>query len=553
MSPCLPVYLSTCLPVYLSPCLPVSLSLLPSHVTIGVMKQTVQPSSPSLGTPAATPAVEGAPTPRQTGRRLLVNTSALAGSSVWRIVTSFVLQLVIARQLGVVGLGQYTIALAYLNVCQILTELGLPALLVRDLAQMPWLRRHYFRLALTVQLVAGLLVWGLLVLVTSLLPFSSAAQSMLWIVGASLPFYAVTSVTQTLFQASEQMETVMGIELLINTLILFGSIGAILLGGTTQHLAAVLVVTQMVSAGVGLLLLGRSPIFAEPQERVHWQWSWLWRRAGPFYSLSLADVLLQRTDIMLLSIVAGETVTGMYGAAYNLVRVGLKLVQNFWAALYPTLSRLYRQTPQHYTRLSNFSLRYGLLALLAAAAMGAGLTPDLLHLIYGADYREASVVLAILLWSAPLYLLENYTQMLLMVEQRPFQSLLVTGLHLFVLLCLIPLLTPGLGAPGAAWAVLAAGGAGALMSFYLLHRAAMPHTIAKPYTMLALAAGSFLLSLYLPLAWPWRLLIGGALYGAVAWWAQLIDPQDWQLVRRILGKGDATAPTLDNEAGNLVK
>jgi len=494
------------------------------------MKQTVQPSTPTLIAQAAT----SSPTARQTGRRLLVNTSALAGSSVWRIVTSFVLQLVIARQLGVVGLGQYTIALAYLNVCQILTELGLPALLVRDLAQMPWLRRHYFRLALTMQLVAALVVWGLLVLVTTLPPFSPEAQRMLWIVGASLPFYAITAATQTLFQASERMETVMGIELSINTLILVGSVGVILWGGNTQHLAAVLVATQMISAALGLLLLRRSTIFAGPQEPVHWQWSWLWRRAGPFYSLSLADVLLQRTDIMLLSIVAGETVTGLYGAAYNLVRVGLKLVQNFWAALYPTLSRLHRQAPQHYTRLCNFSLRYGLLALLATAAIGAGLTPDLLHLIYGAGYHEATFVLEILLWSAPLYLIENYTQMLLMVEQRPLRSLLVTGLHLLMLLCLMPLLTPLLGAPGAAWAVLAAGGGGAMMSFYLLHRAAMPHTIASPYTMIALAGGSFLISLYLPLAWPWRVLIGGALYGAVVWWAQLVAPQDWQLVRRVL-------------------
>jgi O-antigen/teichoic acid export membrane protein len=517
------------------------------------MKQSVQPSTPSLVAQVATLSTTQSPTPRQTGRRLLVNTSALAGSSVWRIVTSFILQLVIARQLGVVGLGQYTIALAYLNVCQILSELGLPALLVRDLAQMPWLRRHYFRLALSVQLVAAVVVWGLLVLVTTLLPFSLEAERMLWIVGASLPFYAVTSVTQTLFQASERMETVMGIELAINTLILVGSVGVIVLGGTTQQLAVVLVVTQMISAALGLWLLRRSAIFAEPQEPVHWQWSWLWRRAGPFYSLSLADVLLQRTDIMLLSIVAGETVTGIYGAAYNLVRVGLKLVQNFWAALYPTLSRLHRQAPQHYTRLCNFSLRYGLLALLAAAAIGAGLTPDLLHLIYGAGYHEAIFVLEILLWSAPLYLIENYTQTLLMVERRPLQSLLVTGLHLLVLIALIPLLTPLLGAPGAAWAVLAASGAGALMSFQLLRRGSLPHTIAHPYTMIALAGGSFLLSLYLPLAWPWRLLIGGSLYGAVVWWAQLVDPQDWQLVRRILRKGESEATALDNGAGNLVK
>lgn len=497
------------------------------------MKQPVQPPPTSFihAPPVATPPT---PTTQQTGRRILVNTSALAGSSVWRIITSFALQLIIARQLGVLGLGQYTIALAYLNVCQILTELGLPALLVRDLAQMPWLRRSYFRIALSIQIAAGLAVWGGLILATMFLPFADSSRTMLWIVGASLPFYAITSVTQTLFQAGERMELVMGIELLINTLILLFSIAVVWLGGTTIHLAAVLVATQLISALLGVLLLRRSQLFALPQEPLIWQWSLLWQRAGPFYGLALADVLLQRADIMLLSIVGGEVITGIYGAAYNLVRVGLKLVQNFWAALYPTLSRLQRQAPQQYTRLCNFSLRYGLLCLLAAAAIGTGVTADILNLIYGADYGESAFVLEILLWSAPLYLLENYTQTLLMVEQRPFQSLLVTGLHLVTLVTLVPIFTPTLGAPGAAWAALLAGCIGALVSFRLLHRWQMPRTVARPYVMAGLAASSYLLSLLLPVGWLWRLLLCTLVYVIVAWRTGLIAQHDWQLVRRVV-------------------
>lgn len=516
------------------------------------MKQTVQPPTTSFTaqSPALSPPTTS-PTPQQTGRRILVNTSALAGSSLWRIVTSFALQLVIARQLGVLGLGQYTIALAYLNVCQVLTELGLPALLVRDLAQMPWLRRSYFRLALGIQTAAGLLIWGGLILITTLLPFSPAARTILWIVGASLPFYAITAATQTLFQAGERMELVMGVELLINTLILLLSVAAILVGGTTQHLAAVLVVTQMLSAALGLILLRRSSLLALPQEPLHWQWSMLWRRAGPFYGLALADVLLQRMDIVLLSIIGGEAVTGIYSAAYNLVRVGLKLVQNFWAALYPTLSRLHRQAPQHYTRLCNFSVRYGLLCLLAAAAIGTGITQDVLRLIYGGGYHEAALVLEILLWTAPLYLIENYTQTLFMVEQRPFHSLRITGLHLVTLVSLMPLLIPALAAPGAAWAALLASGMGALVSFQLLYRWQMPHTVAHPYVMILLTIGSYLLSLLLPMSWPWRLLLGMLLYLIVAWRSGLIAHDDWQLVRKVLlNRGDSSSDhDSDNDGG----
>ena len=95
----------------------------------------------------------------QTGRRVLVNTGALASSSLWRIAISFVLQILIARTLGISQLGQYISTLAFLNVAQIVSELGLPNLLVRDLAQLPHQRRAHFLAALRMQLASALLTW----------------------------------------------------------------------------------------------------------------------------------------------------------------------------------------------------------------------------------------------------------------------------------------------------------------------------------------------------------------------------------------------------------
>lgn len=489
-------------------------------------------------------------TTRQTGRRILINTGALAGSSLWRIAISFTLQLLIARQLGTVSLGQYTIALAYLNVCQIISELGLPALLVRDLAQQPQLRRSYFRWALRLQVGAALLTWCGLIGVTILLPLSPATQQLLWIVGASLPFYAITSICQTLFQSGERMEYVMGIELFINSLILVISLIVIVNGGSIWQLIGVLVVTQLVSALTSLLLLWQSQLIAGEQENRPWQWSQLGRRAGPFFSLALADVLLQRADIMLLSIFGGETIAGIYSAAYNLLRVALKLIQNFWAALYPTLSRLYYQQPGQYRRLAQFSLHYGLIALLAMAAIGQGITTDLVLLIYGAAYASSGPVLQVLLWIAPFYLLENYTQTLLMVERRPLQSLWITGLHLVALFCLLPLLLaeqfiffqsfPFLptdrpnGALLAAIAALIAGSIGVLSSIRLLHGFTLPGRLRQPWKLLLLTLLILSVSTYFPTAWLGRFGASTILFLLFVWFGGLISAEDGQLLRRTL-------------------
>ena len=75
-----------------------------------------------------------------------------------------------------------------------------------------------------------------------------ATRVALWLVGASLPFFAVTSVSETLFQTAERMELLMGVEVLINFLIITISILILWLDGNVVQLVGVIVFTQIISA-----------------------------------------------------------------------------------------------------------------------------------------------------------------------------------------------------------------------------------------------------------------------------------------------------------------
>ena len=452
------------------------------------------------------PVDDAAPAQGQTGRRVLINTGALAGSSVWRIGTSFILQLFIARQLGIVGMGHYTVALAYLNVCQVLSELGLQTLLVRDLAQRPARRRGYFFASLGLQLGASLLIWGALIGITRLLPFAEETRVALLLVGASLPFYAVTSAIQTIFQAGEQMELVMGVEMFINTLIVVLSLTLLWMGYGLRELVAVLVVTQAVSALLCWLFLRRTTLLAAPQESMRGEWFSLPKRAAPFYALALADVLLHRIDILLLGILAGELITGIYSAAYNVVRVLMKVIQSYWKALYPTLSRLLKQHYTRYDQLCALSQRYGFFAMLLGT-LAAGTIAEQLMNIYGKESAGAAPVFSILIWLSPIFLLESYAILVLMVEGKPLQSLWTTAAHLLAISILLPLFTLQFRAVGAAWAALIATGTGATVGLILLRKFALPLEIRKIILLIAAALLTLLSMLVLQWFWaiPWLL------------------------------------------------
>lgn len=475
-----------------------------------------------------------APAARQTGRRVLVNTGALTSASLYRIGMSFVLQLLIARRLGVDGLGHYTIAMAYLNVSQVISELGLPALLVRDLAQAPTHRRSYFRAQLGIETLAAVLTWGGLVLLSLVLPYNETTRIGLWLVGASLPLFAISSVAQTLFQAGERMELVMWIELLVNTLILGFSIVVLWRMPDELALIAVIVVAQAIASAVCVLLVWRSRLLRGEQEVVPVNYPQLLRQATPFFGMSMGDVLLQRLDILLLSIVAGPTVTGVYSAAYNVVRVLMKLVQSFWRALYPTLSRLHAQSEAQYQRLARLSLRYGLVMLLPMATVGAVVAGGALNLIFGGDYAASAEVFQILIWAAPLFLLENYATTLLMVERHLRASLLVLALHVGATIVLLPPLTQLTGADGAAWAVVGAGAIGALFGIWTLRRLGLPLQVTRFWGMALAALLAGAVAMFLPAAWYLQALVGGVVYAVVCWLTGVLSMSDLNTLRSTL-------------------
>lgn len=416
--------------------------------------------------------------PTSLGRRLLVNTGALASANLWRIVVSFLVQILVERFLGLEALGQYTLAMAYLNISQVLCEMGLPLWSVRELAQAPHLRQAYFRRTVILQVTAALLLWALLVGLVALLPYAPETRRAIFWVGASLPLFAITSATATIYQAAERLELVFVVETFTNLLILLLSVWLLWQGHGVADLLLVVVAAQGVGMVVGLGLLVASRLMAAPQQTAALPWRTMASGASAFFGLSLTDVLLQRLDILLLSFFADARLLGAYSAAYNLVRVAIKLLQSIWRGVYPTLARLYPTGPEQAALLARRLTTSMLVLCTTGALLVAVLATPIVRLIYGASNdalgmaadQAAAQALAWLIWQAPLFFLELYGTTWLLVVGRARAALGVAGLHLLLLALLLPLGAWLLGVTGAAWGAIAAQAAGSLAALYLVRK-----------------------------------------------------------------------------------
>lgn len=467
--------------------------------------------------------------PVNTGRRVMINTSSLASANLFRIGLSFVLQLMVARTLGVAGLGQYATLLAILHVCQVICEFGLPGLLARDLAQRPSQRRAVYRMALLVQICLALVIWIALSVLILLLP--PAERAPLWLAGMSLPFYAVMSASEALFEACERMELELAVEFSTNLVLFVVCVLVLLRGGQVIDLMAAGIVVQALSALISVSIVAWARLLAQPQDRSDLDAFSLLRRSRPFFGLALIDVLQQRGDLLLLGLFASPALTGSYVAANSVVRVMVKLVQSFWRALYPTLSRLYALQQEQFVVLYSVALRFGWTGACLAAGLGSGLAQNVILLLFGASFVDAVSVFAVLVWSAPLYLIESFAITLLFIQRRPRQSLSVGLAHLLAVAICLPIGTLLAEADGAAAASVLAGVVGALVGLRLL-QPLLSRALIRTLLLAFLAACAVSL-----VAWWLResallaLLVASGCYLLLAWEAGTITRTDVALLR----------------------
>lgn len=449
------------------------------------------------------------PAPR-TGSRVVVNTASLASASLWRIGVAFVIQVAIARQLGAAALGDYAVVLAWLYVAQVALEAGLPAHTVRHLAGHVERRRAAHGQIQRIQLVLSVVAFAALVVGAYLIPALRPRAALFAIAGLSLPFYALLSAAGTIFEASERMDRVFLVDGLTNAILLAATLAVLRAGGGIPATLAALTAVQVLSALLATWVLRRSRLLAvtevpeAPPSVPQPSWQTTLREARPFFNLSLADVLQQRADLLLLSAIASPQTIGLYAAANSLVRVLIKVVQAYWRALYPTLSRLRDAQAAAYHTLSDMAQRFVLAMTLPAAAIGATVAAGIVALVFGPGYTEADRALALLLPAASFYAWELRGVTALLADHRPRPALWIAMAHLVATFALIPPLTAFAGASGAGLAATLAAAAGALFATILSRStSAAPPDRRLLWVLLAALAGGALALLFQRIGLPW--------------------------------------------------
>ena len=445
---------------------------------------------------------------------------------------------VLLRYLGVSDYGRYASVFALVTIVGGVTEAGTANVGVRELAVLP--RREHeallaelqgVRLALT---AAGVLL-ALVFVVVAGYPAVMVEGAALAGLGLLLTVFAVTLWVP--LQASLELARVAGLELLRQLLTVLALLAAVAAGAGLAVLLGVQIPVALVLVGVSLVV-ARAPVRALWPAIHPRRWRRLLGETVPYAAATAIGLVYSSSVVLVMSLVASEAETGLYGAASRIFVVLAGTAGLLVGSAFPVLARAGHDDRER--------LQVGVQRLFdACATLGVGLAvvtaagaPVAIDVVAGPDFDGAVEVLQLL---APA-LVASYGialgafALLSLRRQRVLIAVNSAGLVVCVALALV--LTPEHGAVGGAVATLVGETLIAALSFVALRRAGVGVSLRTvPRVALAGVVGALpLLVPGLP-ALP-AAILAAVLFGGAALALGLVPPE----ARSALGRRRPARP-----------
>ncbi|MFQ3616720.1 MAG: oligosaccharide flippase family protein [Cyanobacteriota bacterium] len=328
------------------------------------------------------------------GKRLLGNSFSIFITRLTQSITTFALSAFIARLLGAYELGQYLLAFGYYFIFMSLASQGLKVLFTRELSRNPEQTPTYLVSGTLLQLLFSTIAYAVLVLVVYLLPYQDDTTLVCYVMGLTIFPFSLSNVSESIFQAKEKMYliTITTVPIYILRLPLMIWVMQAGYGVIGLSLVMLLSETLILLLQWGLLLKSVIP---------HWQVDRALIRQSvqsvqTFIAIEGVSVINARMQILILSVLGGEVIVGLYGAIMQLMQPFDILSTSLTVGVFPSMSKAVDLGSQKQRQLAEISIEMLLMVSLPLVMALIFFGRELLSLVYHRpDFGNAALPLAI--------------------------------------------------------------------------------------------------------------------------------------------------------------
>jgi O-antigen/teichoic acid export membrane protein len=332
--------------------------------------------------------------------RIFSNTIALTIASAGQLVGNIILFFYLSRSLQAEGLGIYSTVIAVFHTvtlgCAVVNPY-IPRELSKDLTQT---NRYFIHGGLISAAIALILTIGL-DLIVPLLGYLPQTQIGLWIISLAIFPEAMNVVVFTIFISHQKAKfiSITSIVVIIGRILI--SLLALYLGFGVTSLIIIYTAFSYLSVTINFIFLRK--FILSPRWEISFPFlSKMVRELKYFAGTTTLNMLFSQSEVIILSLLGGETQVGFYSAALKLVTVWAMVPSSYATAVFPVLSSTFQESRTKAVDLQNRSLKY-LLALAFPLTVGICLTADIvIPLFYGPGFEGSILTLQILAWYLPI-------------------------------------------------------------------------------------------------------------------------------------------------------
>ena len=472
----------------------------------------------------------------RTVQKIAKNTGVIiAGNVIFRLVSLFVI-IYLARYLGTAGFGKYSFVFAYLAFFNIITDLGLQQILVREMARDPSTAPTLIGNAYIIRLLLTVFAVGLAIVIITLLPYPADTTSYVYIASFTLLFISFSDFYATIFQANLAMQY----NVIAKLAFKFVSAGLILWiifsHGTLTQVMIVLVFSEGIKTLLSYLF---SRKFVRPSFAIDFGlWRYLLKECLPLVLSSVIIILYYGIDVIMLSMMQGDDAVGIYSAAYRLCDPFSLIPYALMMSLFPLMSGYFKTSEDNLIRTYTLAFRYLVIIALPVAVGTMFVADKVILLVYGAPFADSSTVLQILIWAVMFGMVQPVFSNVLVAIDRQKLIMLSTAFCAVTNIVLNFILIPVMSYNGAAVATVATTIVFLVSVFYFVskHLQILPvHKIlVKPVIGVLVMGGSiyYLADLSLFILVP----LAAGVYLATLLILRTFSDGDWDLIRKAMSR-----------------
>lgn len=390
----------------------------------------------------------------------------LFGEKFLRLVTGFLVGVLVARYLGPTDFGRLGYCIALIGLVQFLPDLGLDAILRRELIRTPQRAGTIIATGMFLRLNAAAIGFLVVVVLAVFTTGNPEDRTVLLLLGGVL-FHPVPMVAASWFLARLEAAPATQVQLVV---MIGSAIARVVLVFAKAPLAAFALVigVEFVVSGLAVLVVALSRGMPLNPVRPDWRLARsMLQRAWPLVLAAFSVLVCSKIDTIMVASLLGEAEAGQYVAACRISEVWYPVATALAVSALPGLlavEPLGRDAVMGKSReILDLSVLLSVIFILPVSFFGEAIA----LLAYGADFSLAGSVLRIHVWTVLFLFLGVVRNQWMVCEGRTLPLVSISLIAIMSNTCLNIITIPRFGITGAAAATLAAFAISAVLASFL--------------------------------------------------------------------------------------